>query len=86
MRHGKGKMLGKSGLVVFEGTWENDHANGYGVTKFTSSGDRHEGNYKNGIRDGLGTFLWANGDKYSGNFKAGIPSLFKAIFFWNNSL
>jgi hypothetical protein len=70
-RWGKGKMKGKNGFVFFEGSWENDKANGYGIRKYPYSGDRHEGNYKDGLRDGVGTFLWANGDKYSGHFKAG---------------
>lgn len=65
-------MRGKNGFVFFEGKWENDQPNGYGIMKFPHSGDRHEGNYRQGKRDGLGVFLWANGDKYSGHFKQGL--------------
>jgi len=72
LRHGRGSMKGKNGFVFFEGKWENDQPNGYGIMKFPHSGDRHEGNYRQGKRDGLGVFLWANGDKYSGHFKQGV--------------
>lgn len=39
-------MRGKNGFVFFEGKWENDQPNGYGIMKFPHSGDRHEGNYR----------------------------------------
>jgi len=28
-----------------------------------------EGNYKNGKKEGHGSFIWANGNKYSGNIE-----------------
>jgi hypothetical protein len=68
-RHGRGTMKAKNGFVYFTGLWKDDKANGYGIMKFPRTGDRHEGNYNNGLRDGLGVFLWANGDKYSGYFQ-----------------
>jgi len=65
-------MKSNKGSIHFEGSWENDKPNGYGITKFGLNGDRHEGNYKNGLRHGLGIFLWANGDRFTGNFEQGI--------------
>ena len=35
-------------------------------------GSRYEGNFKDGIYHGQGTFYWANGDKYEGEFKDGV--------------
>jgi hypothetical protein len=64
-------MKDSNGFAYFEGTWDNDQPNGYGVTKFGANGDRHEGNYKDGLRDGLGIFLWSNGDKFTGSFLRG---------------
>lgn len=64
-------MKDRGGNVYFQGNWENDKPNGYGISNFHSSGDRHEGNYKEGLREGLGVFLWANGDKYTGHFENG---------------
>ena len=39
---------------------------GFKTSIYKKSGDRHEGYYKDGKRDGHGIYLWANGDKYSG--------------------
>ena len=34
-----------------------------------SDGRRYEGEFKNGIKDGEGTFEWPNGKKYIGTWK-----------------
>ena len=44
---------------------------GFKTSIYKKSGDRHEGYYKDGKRDGHGVYLWANGDKYSGMWSAG---------------
>ena len=45
---------------------------GFKTSIYKKSGDRHEGYYKDGKRDGHGVYLWANGDKYSGMWRAGL--------------
>jgi hypothetical protein len=41
--------------------------NGY-ITKRFTSGDRFEGNYSEGKRNGYGLYIWLNCDKYTGNY------------------
>lgn len=73
-REGHGKMV-KKGTVYFVGNWENDLPNGFGTWKQIETGNRHEGNYKDGKRHGVGVYLWANGDKFKGEFNLGMFSL-----------
>jgi hypothetical protein len=44
-----------------------DAENGYGV--YIRSGSKYEGELKDGMKDGYGTFTWADGTKYIGEFK-----------------
>lgn len=37
-----------------------------------SNGDQYEGEYKNGLRDGTGTYFFKNGHRYIGNWKTGL--------------
>ena len=43
-----------------------DCQNGWGTRKF--GGDVYEGFWKNGLKDGFGTYKWKNGSRYSGNW------------------
>lgn len=36
-----------------------------------SDGRKYEGDFKNGKKDGEGTFEWPNGNKYIGSWKSG---------------
>lgn len=73
-REGHGILVEKNGFVSYEGYWENDQPSGYGVRKYSKTGDRHEGDYVAGKREGCGVYLWANGDKYKGDWKQGISA------------
>lgn len=54
------------------GNSQDDHKFcGYGRRFYPHSGDRHEGHYLDGKRQGLGVYLWGNGDKYSGDWTVG---------------
>ncbi|MFH0893038.1 MAG: hypothetical protein V2A54_01280 [Bacteroidota bacterium] len=54
-----------------EGCVSGDCENGFGVYVFGSdtdwAGDKYEGYWKNGKREGKGTYTYANGSKYVGN-------------------
>ena len=42
----------------------------YGKTQYPN-GDRYEGEYRNGVRQGTGSYTYANGAKYVGEYKDG---------------
>ena len=47
--------------------------NGYHVQAY-DNGDKYEGNFVNGVRQGQGTYTWENGIVYIGEFVNGEPS------------
>ena len=48
-------------------TWNNC----FGFSKMGNNGDTYEGEWKNDVVHGQGTYTFANGEKYVGNFKDG---------------
>ncbi|MFA7550810.1 MAG: hypothetical protein WCZ68_08730, partial [Sedimentibacter sp.] len=48
----------------------DDFINGHGVTIYVN-GDKYEGEFVNGMKEGLGTYTFENGNKYVGKFKDG---------------
>ena len=48
-------------------TWNNC----FGFSKMGNGGDTYEGEWKNDVIHGQGTYTFANGEKYVGNFKDG---------------
>jgi hypothetical protein len=63
-----GKYIGTN--VAKSGCISGDCQNGSG-TYITTSGDKYEGLFKNGIYDGQGTYTYASGDYYVGELKSG---------------
>lgn len=53
---------------VYEGECDKSKANGKGKSKGT---DSYEGQFKNGLPEGIGKYTWQNGNWYEGAFKAG---------------
>ena len=45
--------------------WTNNQRNGFGKLTFPN-GDKYEGNYENGLKNGEGSFYWADGSYYKG--------------------
>lgn len=64
---GKGKFVFRNEELVYEGNWQYDRPNGYGVEKI-ADGSEYRGNFVKGIKQGEGIFTWTNGDRYNGNF------------------
>lgn len=48
-------------------TWNNC----FGFSNMGNDGDTYEGEWKNNVRHGQGTYTFADGDKYLGNYKDG---------------
>ena len=57
----------------FEGQFEKNKFNGYGIEQF-SDGSSYFGQYKNNEKWGLGTYSWGNGCQYQGEWKKGRPN------------
>ena len=57
----------------FEGQFEKNKFNGYGIEMF-SDGSSYFGQYKNNEKWGLGTYSWENGCQYQGEWKNGRPN------------
>jgi len=47
---------------VFEGAWEHNRINGYGIFTWPD-GRIYEGNYKDDKKHGFGKFFWKDGKK-----------------------
>ena len=52
---------------IFEGNYENDLKNGFGIYK-DINGAYYEGEYKDDYMHGKGKYIWENGDIYEGTF------------------
>ncbi|HTR85148.1 MAG TPA: hypothetical protein VMI56_11775 [Reyranella sp.] len=51
------------------------HINGTGTLQWLQEGrptDRYQGEIRDGMMDGRGTYLWADGDRYVGQFHANL--------------
>ena len=60
------KVARKCDSNVRSDNWHN--CKGY---KSFSSGDKYQGYFMNGKRNGLGTYKWPNGDEYKGEWSNG---------------
>ena len=71
---------------IFKGQVINGLANGTGIWKGTKDpfiGDKYEGNYINGKKEGKGIYYFHNGNIYDGEHKDSKLEG-KGIFYWNN--
>ena len=57
----------------FEGQFEKNKFNGYGIEQF-SDGSAYFGQFKNNEKSGIGTYAWGNGCQYQGEWKNGKPN------------
>jgi hypothetical protein len=65
--HGRGMMIYDEGFMK-EGMWKDDKMIGYGIEISFLNGF-YEGEFKNGLRDGMGILQELNGSTYKGTFK-----------------
>ena len=66
--HGKGILFYENGNT-FEGEFENDEKNGFGVYIYLEREEKYEGYYKNDKRNGKGKFYGKNGTVFDGKIK-----------------
>jgi hypothetical protein len=69
-RHGHGKFIHSLiGLTEeYDGEWNNDQMEGYGIYKYLS-GARYEGDWVKNRQHGEGTYFFTNGSKYTGQWE-----------------
>ena len=93
-KEGEGKIIYKDLNVIYIGNWENDQKNGFGKLIFKNKVinldfkekkeydifERYEGNFKNDIIEGEGTFFYKDGKIIIGNFKNNEPINGKIIY------
>ncbi len=78
---GSGKEYNKDGKIVYDGNWKENEFDGKG-TRYYSDG-KYVGTFKEGKRNGFGTFYNDNGNKYAGNYK-NDKSNGKGTYTWKN--
>lgn len=78
---GSGKEYNKDGKPIYEGNWKENEFDGKG-TRYYNDG-KYEGTFKEGKRNGFGTFYNDNGNKYVGNYK-NDKSNGKGTYTWKN--
>ena len=71
--HGYNLIQGSQNNSQFEGQFERNKFNGYGIVQF-SDGSSYFGEYKNNEKSGIGTYTWENGCQYQGEWKNGKPN------------
>ncbi|MRR22815.1 hypothetical protein EG830_07530 [bacterium] len=63
------KVLKQGIDSIYAGECKQGLANGQGVA---SGIDWYNGEFKKGLPEGIGTYIWKNGDKYEGEWKKGL--------------
>ena len=51
------------------GYWKNNKQNIFGIENYNNLGMKYTGQYKNGVKEGIGVFQFKEGAKYEGEFK-----------------
>ena len=69
-KQGKGKIIYKDNRNAYEGEFNNDYINGYGLYTFENM-HTYEGNFVNGIFHGKGIYKWPDGCYYKGEYLNG---------------
>ena len=81
--HGYNLIEMKQNNSKFEGQFEKNKFNGYGIEQF-SDGSTYFGQYKNNEKWGIGTYSWGSGCQFQGEWKNGRPNGL-GIFFDNKN-
>jgi len=67
-KHGRGTMNFTNG--IYEGDWQEDMMNGFGIFTFFS-GSKYEGYFEKNLFHGQGTYTWADGKRFYGDYRDG---------------
>ena len=70
-------------MIFYEGYWENNVQNGYGIEKWGND-LIYKGEFHNGKKNGIGTFVWPDGSRYEGEWVNNFFDGF-GIYYYNNN-
>ncbi len=83
-RTGKGTYYFKSGQK-YVGDFLNNKKNGHGLLTYPENDPNgqvsYDGEWKEDLKSGTGTFLWKSGDKYVGEYQDGLTNG-KGTYYW----
>ncbi len=81
-------ILAKEGFSQTTSCTKGNCDNGWGIYEWISGanlGDKYVGEFKNGIREGVGVYTWHTGDKYVGNWANGAINGYGTQYFADGS-
>ena len=83
IRNGRGGMIfGKEG-TYYVGYWDNGRQSNRGKVFDSKNNLLYDGEYKKGLKDGIGVYYYPSGEKYEGKFVNGVKDG-KGIFYWKD--
>ncbi len=83
IRNGRGGMIFKDEGRYYVGYWDNGRQYKKGKVFDRKNNLLYEGEYKNGVKEGIGVYYYQSGEKYEGKFVNGVKEG-KGIFYWKN--
>jgi len=63
--HGLGLYYSKDGLT-YSGEWFHDMQEGHGVEQRKDEGSTYQGEFRGGLKEGVGVYKWSDGSEYRG--------------------
>ena len=83
IRNGRGGMIFKDEGTYYVGYWDNGRQYKKGKVFDRKNNLLYDGEYKNGVKEGIGVYYYQSGEKYEGKFVNGVKEG-KGIFYWKN--
>jgi hypothetical protein len=77
-KHGPGKLTFAGGKASYDGIYNEDKMDGYGVFRF-DDGDVYEGQWKNDMKHGHGKYTGKNNEVYIGDWKNNLQVMILAM-------
>ena len=83
IRNGRGGMIFKDEGTYYVGYWDNGRQYKKGKVFDRKNNLLYDGEFKNGVKEGIGVYYYQSGEKYEGKFVNGVKEG-KGIFYWKN--
>ncbi|RHX97735.1 hypothetical protein DYB38_009954 [Aphanomyces astaci] len=86
---GQGTMHWFDKMEKYDGGWLDDKQHGHGVHVWKATekrGNRYEGEFADGVRDGYGIFYYANGARYEGHWDTNVKNGLGLFFFEDGTI